>query len=514
MNADGPMSYPYNPSRWVAFRALIAPDDPAFTVYGEAATTSYATLDLEASRLASRFAELGVAAGERVAYLGQNERTHLLVALATWRLGATFMPLNYRLPAAELDVILSDAEPYLLVAGRGYESLGSELVYRVGAGGCVATQPGSDLPDLLSRLDRVPRRAEFAATRPDDAAALLYTSGTSGIPKGVIWSFSNIWWAVTTHAQATGGSAADVDLVSGPLVLAGPLFMLLSTWLTGGHIVTMQKFEPERALAAIARHRVTIAATSPLILRMLADSPDFPESDLRSIRYLVVGGGPITPELLGRFVARNIRITQGYGMTETAGVGTFLPPELIEAKLGSAGLPLPMTEIKIAAADGGPAKTNEPGEILVRAPHVMAGYWHRNGATQEAIDVDGWLHTGDAGRLDADGHLWVIDRIKDMIITGGLNVYAAEVEHVLSRLPEVAEVAVVGLPDERYGELVAAVIVARGAGSVPSLEELRDGGRSELAGYKLPRRLIVLPELPRNASGKVLKREIVRSLKD
>jgi fatty-acyl-CoA synthase len=315
---------------------------------------------------------------------------------------------------------------------------------------------------------------------------------------------------VTTHTQTTGGGAADVDLVMGPLVLAGPLFMLLSTWLTGGHIVTMQKFEPAEALDAVARHRVTVAATSPLILRMLAEAPGFAAADLGSIRYLVVGGGPIAPDLLARFAERRIRITQGYAMTETTAVATFLPPELIEAKLGSAGLPLPMTEVKIVTADGQTAATGEPGEILVRGPNVMAGYWRRPDAAGEAVDPGGWLHTGDAGRLDAEGHLWVIDRIKDMIITGGLNVYAAEVEHVLARIPGVDEVAVVGLPDEHYGEMVTAVIVA--AGDPPSLEQLRDGGRAELAGYKLPRRVIVLPELPRNAYGKVLKREIVRSL--
>ena len=174
----------------------------------------------------------------------------------------------------------------------------------------------------------------------------------TGTPKGVIWSFANIWWAVTTHTQATGGGAADVDLVMGPLVLAGPLFMLLSTWLTGGHIVTMQRFEPAQALDAVDRHRVTVAATSPLILRMLADAPEFAAADLSSIRYLVVGGGPIAPDLLGRFAARGVRVTQGSAMTETTGVATFLPPELIETKLGSAGLPLPMTEVRIIAGDG------------------------------------------------------------------------------------------------------------------------------------------------------------------
>jgi fatty-acyl-CoA synthase len=505
------MSYPYNPARWVAFRARMTPHAPAFTVDGEA-TVSYAALDRDASRLASRLAELGVAAGERVAYLGQNERSLLLVSLAAWRLGATFVPLNYRLPAAELAVILRDAQVHLLIAGSGYESVGKELAHLVGAGGCAAAQPGSDLPDVLAALGDAPSRAEFTATEPGDPAALLYTSGTTGTPKGVIWSFANIWWAATTHTQATGGGAADVDLVSGPLVLAGPLFMLLSTWLTGGHIVTMQKFEPAQALDAVARHRVSVAATSPLILRMLADAPEFPATDLSSIRYLVVGGGPIAPELLGRFATRGIRITQGYAMTETTAVATFLPPELIEAKLGSAGLPLPMTEVRIVTAEGAAAKTGEPGEILVRGPNVMAGYWRRRDEAKEAVDADGWLHTGDAGRLDADGHLWVIDRIKDMIITGGLNVYAAEVEHVLSRIPGVDEVAVVGLPDEHYGELVTAVIVTSADGVPPSLDELRDGGRAELAGYKLPRRVIVLPELPRNAYGKVLKREIVRGL--
>ena len=509
VDAGNVMPYPYNPARWVAFRARMTPGAPAFTVYGEP-VSSYGSLNRDAARLATRLEEHGVGIGERVAYVGQNERSLLLVALAAWRLGATFVPLNYRMPAAELDGILRSADPRLLVAGNGYESLATELTASLTAGACLATCSGSELTNLLAGLDEVPPKAGFAATAPDDAAALLYTSGTTGLPKGVIWSFANIWWATTTHTLTTGGGAADVDLVMGPLVLAGPLFMLLSTWLTGGHIVTMNKFEPQHALDAIVRHRVTVAATSPMILQMLADAEGFPEADLGSVRYLVVGGGPITPELLQRFVARGVRVTQGYAMTETTGVATYLPPELIETKLGSAGLPLPMTELKIVHGDGRPAGRDEIGEILVRAPHVMAGYWRQPEAASTAIDADGWLHTGDAGRIDADGHLWVVDRIKDMIITGGLNVYAAEVEHVLSRIPGVAEIAVVGVPDARYGEAVIAVVVA--ADSAPSLEQLRDRGRAELAGYKLPRRLVIVPELPRNANGKVLKREIVRNL--
>jgi fatty-acyl-CoA synthase len=266
-------------------------------------------------------------------------------------------------------------------------------------------------------------------------------------------------------------------------------------------------FEPAETLGAIEKHSVTLGATSPLILQMLAEDPEFPKTDLSSLRCLVVGGGPVSTELLDVFMARGVRLTQGYGMTETTAVATFLPLSATRSKLGSAGVPLPGIEVDIVDLSGVRQAAGAVGEILVRGPNVMAGYWGGPAGPTSAVDSDGWLHTGDAGYLDTDGHLYVVDRIKDMIISGGLNVYAAEVEQVLQRHPAVREIAVIGLPDTTYGEAVTAVIALQ-PGFTVTLDELRAAGRSDLAGYKLPRRVELCESLPRNANGKVLKAQL------
>ena len=507
--------YALNPAQWVSYRARREPGRPAVT-WSET-TIGYAALDAAARALSVQLQEAGVGPGDRVAFLGENEQGLLSTMLATWRLGATYVPVNYRLAIPELVTILRDASPAAVVAGAGYadrlDPVRDQLspvtwLSTVELGRApwltVATEPGAAEPGTGEN-------DIWVGPQADDVAVIVYTSGTTGLPKGVMLSYSNLWWSVSNYVFATGGLENDVNLVMGPMVLAGPLFTLLVTWSTGARVVSMQKFDAAAALRAIEDYRVTVGGTSPLILRMLAEAPGFADADLSSLRFLVVGGGPITPELLDVYASRGLMVSQGYSMSETTAVGVLLHSSMIREKLGSSGIPLPMVDRRVVRPDGTDAEVGETGEILMRGPNVMLGYWHRPEETAAAIDPDGWLHSGDAGYLDADGYLFVVDRIKDMIISGGLNVYAAEVERVLALQPEVADVAVIGLPDERYGEIVTALVVAE-PGTHPSLDGLRAAARQSLAGYKLPRRLELVDELPRNATGKVVKQRIRKEL--
>jgi fatty-acyl-CoA synthase len=279
------------------------------------------------------------------------------------------------------------------------------------------------------------------------------------------------------------------------------------TFQTGGHVVLLRNFDPGLVLEAIARYRVQTMFGAPAMFLFMAQHPDFAGTDLSSVEVLVGGGAPV-PELLVRiYKARGVKLCQGYGLTETAPFATFLGSRWIESKPGSAGLPPLYGEVRVVDAANQALPHGEKGEVCVRAPNVMRGYWNRPEATREAIDPEGWFHTGDIGYFDHEGFLFLCDRVKDMVITGGENVYPAEVEGVLCEHPAIAEVAVIGLPDTKWGEAVTAVARLK-EGATLTLEELRDFAGERLARYKLPLRLHLLPELPRNPTGKVLKRDL------
>jgi fatty-acyl-CoA synthase len=276
---------------------------------------------------------------------------------------------------------------------------------------------------------------------------------------------------------------------------------------SGACVVIHRSFDAGQALADIAKHGVTTMFGAPAMFLFMAQQPEFADTDLSSLRMLIVGAAPVPKSLLDIYTARDVLLNQGYGLTETAPLVTFLMAQYIDTKLGSAGKPGLFGEIRIAGADNKPVAPGEVGEILYRGPNVMKGYWNRPEATAEAIDAEGWFHTGDAGYTDDDGFLFISDRVKDMVISGGENVYPAEVESVLYEHPAIAEVAVIGLADEKWGEAVTAV-VALNEGASLSLEELREFADGKLARYKLPLILHLVDALPRNPAGKVLKFEL------
>ena len=343
----------------------------------------------------------------------------------------------------------------------------------------------------------------------DEVALIMYTSGTTGRPKGAMLTHGNLWWNNTMALHTYDVHEDDVTLVVAPLFHIGGLNVTgLVTWQKGGEIVLHRTFDPGAAIDDIVRYGVTSFFGVPAMLLFMSQHPAFDTADLLSLRLLVCGGAPVPEPLMKVYNGRGIPIQQGYGLTETAPYVTFLVSEFGLEKLGSAGKPGLFNEVRLVDPDGRVITTpNTKGEVCTTGPNVMKGYWNRPDATAAAIDPEGWFHTGDIGYLDDDGFLFICDRVKDMLITGGENVYPAEVESALYDHPAVAEVAVIGLPDERWGEAVTAIVACKDDATV-TLDELRDHARPNLASYKLPSRLEIIDALPRNPAGKVLKFEL------
>jgi fatty-acyl-CoA synthase len=325
---------------------------------------------------------------------------------------------------------------------------------------------------------------------------------------------SNLWWNNTNVLHMMDVLETDVSLVVAPLFHIGGLNVTtLVTWQKGGEVVLHRSFDPGACLEAIPRYGVTTMFGVPAMFLFMSQHPSFDGADLTSIRMLICGGAPVPEPLIKLYNGRGIPIQQGYGLTETSPAVSFLGPEYSLAKLGSAGRAPLFVEVRIVDAEGRTVTSPDMrGEICTRGPHIMKGYWNRPDATAQAIDQEGWFHTGDVGYLDADGFLFIADRVKDMVISGGENVYPAEVESVLYEHPAVAEVAVIGVPDDRWGEAVAAVVALKPGASL-TLDELRDFGGKSLARYKLPSHLHFVDVLPRNPAGKVLKYELREQVK-
>jgi fatty-acyl-CoA synthase len=337
----------------------------------------------------------------------------------------------------------------------------------------------------------------------------MYTSGTTGRPKGAMLTHGNFWWNNVNGMHAIDCLADDVTLTAAPIFHIGGLNVTtLTAFQKGALVVLHRSFDPGRALAEIAASKVTTMFGVPAMFLFMAQHPAFAETDLSSVRTLVVGGAPCPLPLLKIYQARGVLMQQGYGLTETAPMVSFLAPEHALSRIGSSGKAAMFVEVKLVNLNSETiTEPRTPGEILVRGPNVTPGYWGLPQATALAIDKDGWFHTGDAGFFDEDGFLTISDRIKDMIITGGENVYPAEVESALMRHPAIAEVAVIGEPNEQWGENVVAIVALK-PGQFVTIETLRDFAGESLARYKLPGRLEIVSALPRNATGKILKYQL------
>jgi fatty-acyl-CoA synthase len=491
-------------ANWFAQRALRTPERRALTFEGE--TWTYDRMRHEIEALAGRLRLLGVERKARVAFLGVNQPAFIFALFACARIGATFVPLNFRLTGAELEFIVNDAGARTLIADAQHRAIIDGVRRNLATVMNFVTPGGAEgwLP-----LEGDAEAAEAVRIEPGECALIMYTSGTTGRPKGAMLTHGNLWWNNVNTLLNLDILADDVTLTAAPLFHIGGLNVLtLITFLKGGEVVLYRGFDPGVVLAAIEEHRVSTMFGVPAMFQFMAAHPNFASADLSSLRLLVCGGAPCPVPLLEIYDARDIPVQQGYGLTETAPLVSFLAPEYAKSRAGSSGRSTLFTEVRLVAGDGSLVKdAGDRGEVHVHGPNVMAGYWNQRQATADAIDSEGWFKTGDVAYVDADGLLYICDRVKDMIISGGENVYPAEVESVLFKHPAVAEVAVIGTPDEKWGETAVAVCALKPGKSL-TLEELCEFARPVLARYKLPQRLELVDALPRGASGKVLKYEL------
>ena len=482
---------------WLAQRAATTPDRAALVAGGRAWT--FAELDAEATRSSRRLAALGV------------------LVHAVLRTGATLVPLNVRLRPAELAWQLGDAAPQAIVVdGRTAALLDAARRERAASGGAPTVVsldgPGAEMV-RGTRLDAVDEAeaSPLLAHDPGAVLAILYTSGTTGRPKGAMLTVGNFWWSAIGSALNLGTHVGDRWLACLPLFHVGGLSILLRAAIYGITAVVHDGFDAAAVNRAVEDEGVTIVSVVGVMLqRMLDERGDRPYPP--SLRCVLLGGGPAPRPLLERCARAGVPVVQTYGLTETTSQVATLAPEDALRRLGSAGRPLYPNELRIMAGDGREARPGEAGEILVRGPVVMAGYAGRPDDTARVL-VDGWLHTGDVGHLAADGYLHVLDRRDDLIVTGGENVYPAEVEAVLLAHPSVTEAAVIGLPDDVWGQCVVAVVrLAEGADpSDSTIVALHAHCREHLAGFKVPRDVRVVAEpLPRTASGKLRRADVRR----
>ncbi|WP_340377855.1 long-chain fatty acid--CoA ligase [Streptomyces sp. SS7] len=476
------------------------------------------------SEFAAGLSERGLRRGDRIAYLGFNSPAFLVTLFAAAHLGAVFVPVNFRLAADEVRHILNDCGAHTLVVEEGHRELVASVRQDVPARGlvlvdtdpeCPATpEPGPAWTPLSALLGAHRPLREPVALYEGDLAALMYTSGTTGRPKGVMLTHGNLWWNAVNVDSVVDTRADDVNLAVAPLFHIGGLNALtLRTLVRGGTVVLRRGFDPARCLEDLVRYRVNTFFAVPAMYAALARTPGFAESDLSALRSPIAAGAPVPPQLIRDYGAVGLLLQQAWGLTETAPFATYLPAPLTSRKTGSAGLPMPYTEIRLIDPVTG-AEIDSPdtqGEICVRGPNVAAGYWDNPQATRAAFDERGWFRTGDIAYRDEDGFYYIVDRLKDMIISGGENIYPAEVERVLVEHPDVLDAAVVGVPDPKWGETVLAVLACR-PGARPTVEEVREFTGRQLARYKLPTRVEVLERLPRNASGKLDKPELRRQV--
>ena len=480
---------------WLEKRAAGLPDMVAVSIDDRRVT--YAELDARAVDTAVRLRERGIGAGDRVAVLFNNGLHFVVMLHALIKLGAILVPLNTRLTAAEIAWQLDDVRAKLLIFDAANEVKAGEI------------EVGMPLPQVWA--DEVV--GEVAARMPllqerridlDATLCIIYTSGTTGKPKGVMLTYGNFWWGAVGSAFNLGTHTDDVWLAVLPFFHVGGLAILLRSVIYGVGVIIHERFDPEAVNRAIENEGVTIISVVANMLQRMLDARAYTPYP-PTLRCLLLGGGPAPRPLLERCAAIGAPVVQSYGMTETASQAATLSPADALRKLGSAGKPLLHLELRIER-DGVVLTADEIGEIVVRGGSVTPGYADRPEATAAAIR-DGWLYTGDLGMLDGEGYLYVMDRRDDLIISGGENVYPAEVEAALLEHPDVAEVGVVGLPDERWGQVVAAAVVLRDGANIAETDIMAWVG-SRLARYKVPSHILFRDSLPRTASGKILRREI------
>ena len=475
---------------------------------------TFADIDRRSNQVAEGLRAAGLRRGSRIGVLAKNTPTLYDLALGAAKANVALVPTNYRLAAAEIAYILQDAEVEFIFVASDYGEIIGQIKKELPALRHVITIDGPEYPshEYVEWRHRYSDADVQHDLDPEDVFVQVYSSGTTGRPKGVPLTNRNIWEALKVRLEAWGPwHDRDVIHVCMPQYHIGAVMWGLGGLCRGVTSVLTREYKPAEVLDMIPRYRITKTQLASSMLKMLLDEPGCKSTDFSSLEYICYGGGT-SSEGLAAEAQRVFRcgLCQGYGMTESSGAMVYMtPPEYAKAvgeRLKSAGRPLPTVDIRICGPDGSVLGPREVGEIVCRGPQVMKGYWKLPAASTETLR-DGWLHTGDAGYMDEDGYLYVSDRIKDMIRSGGENIYSAEVESALSAHPSVKDAAVIAVPDAHWGEVPKAfvVVVSKDA---PTEQELIEFVRSRIAHYKAPKSVEFVESLPRNASGKVLKRQL------
>jgi fatty-acyl-CoA synthase len=481
---------------WTARRARMSPDRTA-VIHGDAELT-YRELHERATRMAHVLTGLGVSGGDRVAYLGPNEPAFLETLFATGIVGGIFVPLNTRLAAPELAYILADSGTTVLVHAPTHGAAGLEVPHIL------------DRTTYEQSLANAPTEPIDEPVDQDDVAMIMYTSGTTGRPKGAALSHANIHWNTVNVLIDVDLAGDEVTLVNAPMFHVAALNQtVLPTLLKGGTVV-LDAFDPVRALATIARHQVTYLFGVPAMFQAIAGVDEWPTADLSSVRTMICGGAPVPAQVITTYQERGLVFLQGYGLTESSPSGLFLRAAE-SSRVGSAGTPCFFTDVRVIDGEGTDVAPGIPGEVILHGPNVMTGYWGKPDATAAVLSEDGWLHTGDIAVADEDGFLYIRDRIKDVIISGGENIYPAEVEDILHKHPAVTDCAVIGVPDEKWGEVGRAIVVAKSSVDKEDLLAFLNG---QIARYKIPKSVVFTDILPRTASGKLLKSALRKTYGD
>jgi long-chain acyl-CoA synthetase len=491
-----------NLARILTDSAALAPEHAAVRL--DEMTLSYAALDGATAHFAGLLANLGFEPGHRVGIMLPNVPYFPVCYYGTLRAGGIVVPMNVLLKQREVGYYLDDSRARLLFAWEGFGAEASGGAAAVGAE-CVLVKPG----EFEQMVGAAEPRTDVAGTADDDTAVILYTSGTTGSPKGAELTHRNLRRNCEVSRDLFDLDAEAVTLGALPLFHSfGQTCALNATIVGGGTLTLIPRFDPAKALEIIERDRVNVFEGVPTMYAAMLHCPEREGFDTSSLRVCASGGSAMPVELLRGFErAFQCKILEGYGLSETSPVASFNHPDR-ERKPGSIGTPVEGVEMKLLDEEDGDVPLGGVGEIAIRGHNVMKGYWKRPDETAEATR-GGWFHSGDMARVDDDGYYFIVDRKKDMIIRGGYNVYPREVEEVLYEHPAVMEAAVLGVPDDEYGEEVAAAVALK-AGAHATSEELRSFVKERVAAYKYPRYVWLVDELPKGPTGKILKREIVR----
>jgi fatty-acyl-CoA synthase len=490
---------------WLDKRAKLTPDSVALIDYASGAETTFAEWNARANQTANFLSGLGVNKGDRVAVYASNRPEYLDLFWAAPKIGAILQNLNWRLTVHELEGIVASGAPRVLIYSEDWRPQVEQLKPTLSTVEHIVamTHPGPGERDFSERDALSSAPAATPELAMDDPWGIYYTGGTTGLPKGAILTHGNVTWnSVNTIASwgITGQHKAALQLpffhIGGPNIFMAPLVLV------GGATILCRGFDPDETFDLVERSGITHYVAVPTMFQMLQDHPRWEQADFSKLELVISGGAPCPLPVMEKFWERGVDFKMGYGLTEASGNNFWLPPELVRRKTGSVGYPIFHIDMKTIHEDGTPCADNEAGELLIRGPHVVAGYWRNPEATKDTIR-DGWLHTGDIAVRDEDGCYSILGRSKEMFISGGENVYPAEIESVLMAHPKVLDAAVVGVPHETWGEVGRAFLVVDEGYSEDGLRAFLD---ERLARYKLPRSIVLLDALPLTAIGKIDKK--------